>query len=289
MRRSVLVLALSLALIAWGALPGAAQPPDGGAVVLPVSLQGTFQPVTSDQLAAGLASVLRSAGVGVDALQLKTEDLRKAGFQTPDQPPSPAVADGLCKEAGKRYCVWLSLRLDATMGAKRDHLAMAGSTRFWAYDSTSDQVVLDAPLGSVHSTSLAPGGGPEALQSATQALVGATLQDLALQIVTLVQQGSASQRVRTWQAAQQPAPPPAPSEALQAMMRACQDYSSAVSRGDLIATRDAQSLAYSTWPQLNAQEQKDVEDRYPGTTRWMNGGTWYGGGYYYPPVGPWRY
>lgn len=291
MSRWIVVLVASLAILAWGAAPGAARPADGGAVVLPVYLEGTYQPVTSTQFTDTLATVMKKAGRGADVLRISQADLAKAGFQTPEVPPSSSIAQGLCQQTGKRFCIWMSLALDATMGSNYDHLAMAGTSRFWAYDSQTGVTVINAPVTSLHSASMKSGRDPEELQRVTGTLVNETVEDLALQIVALTDQETANQRVQAWQAAaaaQDPTPAP-PSAAYTNMLKACQDYASAVSQSDLIATRDALSAAYSWWPQLNAKEQEGIESRYPGTTQWMNGGAWYGGSvYYYPPLVPRR-
>lgn len=290
MKRLPIALVFTAILLALGTLPGATQTPPGGAVLLPVCLQGTYQPVNASEFTDQLMATLHSAGLGQNATRITEDSLHTAGLTTPERPPSPGVADGLCDQARKRFCVWLSLRMDATMGVQKDHLAISAATRFWAWDSVTDTVVVDAPLASLHSLPLTANPTPAALQQATRELVQQNIEDLALQIVTLTQQESASQRVQTWQAswqARQPVPPPAPSQTFKAMSQACQDYGKAVGNSDLIATQDALKRAYTAWPQLNAQEQKDIEQTYPGTRNWMNGGVWYGGGYYYPPY--WRY
>ena len=287
MKNLAWLLLTTALLLVLGTLPGAAAAPSGGAVILPVYIQGSYQPVQGPQFTDQLMAVLARAGLGKNVLRLSAESLRAAGFSLPQQPPPVGIAQGACQESGKRFCVWLSLQMSADMGAKGDYLAMGASSRFWAYDSQGQAVVLDAPLSSLHSMPLGPKPTPDAIQDATRKLVTENIEDLALQIVALTEQETASQRVQTWQAAaaaQQPPTPAAPSALYQAMAKACQDYGKAVGSGDLMATQDALKRAYTAWPQLSASEQEAIEKRFPGTYRWMNGGVWYGGGYYYPPV-----
>lgn len=273
------------ALITLAALPGRAQTGTTGALLLPVSLQGPYQPVSGADFTDQLQAVLKRAGKGGHIVRLSGD------FQPPSaqQPPSPAMAETLCKQAQQRFCVWISLKMDATMGNESDHLAMSATARFWAYDSVRDTVVLDAPVASLHSLPLPEKPSADILQQATNKLVTQNVEDLALQIVTLVEQESAALRVQGWQAATRarngssPPTPAEPSELFLGMEKACQDYGKAVADGDLMATQDALKRAYTAWPQLNAKEQQLIEQSYPGTDRWMNGGTWYGGGYYYPP------
>jgi len=285
MRRRFDVPVLAALLVFLAALPATAQSPPRGAVLLPVCLQGTYQPVRGSDFTDRLLSALGSAGLGHETARISEESLRSAGLTTPERPPSPAVADGLCDQARKRFCVWISLRMDATMGARGDHLAISAASRFWAWDSVTDTVVLDAPLGSVHSQPLSARPDAAALQKATVELVEQNIEDLALQVLTLTQQEAAGRRVQAWQT-RQPQPPARPSTAVKAMTQACQDYARAVSRSDLVATQDALKRAYTAWPQLTAQEQRGVEEDYPGTYDWMNRGNWYGGDYYHPPY--WR-
>lgn len=282
MRRLLVVLVL----LTLGAVPGSTAPVGGGAVLLPISLQGTYQPIKGPQFTDELAAVLRKAGMGQNLVRMSEADLQKAGFTTPDHPPSLGVAQGLCQSTGKQFCVWMSLRLSATTSSNGDNLAMSGATRFWAYDSTSGTVVVDSPLGSIHSMGIPVKASPEVLQQATMKLVDQNVKDLALQVVTLVEQKAASVRVDAWQAAgraREPVPPATPSAAYQAMVQSCKDYASAVGQGDLMATQDALKRAYTTYPTLTGQEKAKIEQDYPGTEAWMNGGVWYGGGYYYPP------
>lgn len=281
MRRLLVVLVL----LALSAIPAGAKPPEGGAVLLPVYLQGSYQPITGPEFTDQLLGVLKSAGMGKDVYRVTDAELQKAGFSTPSRPPSEAIAQGLCQSSGKRFCVWMSLQLSATMGPNKDNLAMSAATRFWAYDSQSGQVVLDSPVGSVHSLPVSPKAGPDQLAGSSQKLVQQNVKDLALQIVTMVQQGAANQRVQAWQAAaqaRQPVAPAGPSQDYTAMVQACQDYAKAVAQSDLMATQDALKRAYTLYPALTGAEKQKIEQDYPGTEQWMNGGSWYGGGYYYP-------
>lgn len=284
MRRLLLVLVL----LALGALPADARPPEGGAVLLPVFLQGSYQPLTGAEFTDQLTAVLKTAGMGKNTYRVTDAELQRAGFSTPSRPPSEAIAQGLCQSTGKRYCVWMSLQLSATMGPNKDNLAMSAATRFWAYDSQSQQVVLDSPVGSVHSLPLSPKAGADGIAQASQKLVSLNVKDLALQIVTMVEQGAANQRVQAWQAAavaRQPGQPSGPSQTYTAMVQACQDYAKAVAQSDLMATQDALKRAYTFYPALSGPEKAKIEQDYPGTEQWMNGGSWYGGGYY-APYGP---
>lgn len=281
------ILVLLAALLALASLPGQAQTAPSGAVLLPVQLQGSYQPVSATAFTDQLQAVLKKAGKSGNVLRLSAEALQGLKGMPSQLPPSPALAEALCNQANRRFCVWISLKMDATMGKESDHLAMSATSRFWTYDSVQDAVVLDAPVASLHSLPLPQKPSVSVLQNATNNLVTQNIEDLALQIVTLVEQEAASLRVQGWQAAAQARnglqPPAATSELLRGMEKACQDYGKAVADGDLMATQDALKRAYTSWPQLNSQEQQLVEQHYPGTDSWMNGGVWYGGGYYYPP------
>lgn len=284
MRRLVLVLFL----LALAALPAAAKPPEGGAVLLPIYLQGPYQPITGQQFTEQLGAVLHKAGMAKNVYRVTDAELQRAGFSTPSRPPSEGIAQGLCETSGKRFCVWMSLQLSATMGPNKDNLAMSGATRFWAYDSTSKSVVVDSPIGSVHSLPLMGSASPDALAKVTQQLVSLNVKDIALQIVTISEQSVANQRVASWQAAaqaRQPVQPTGPSQNYRDMVTACQDYAKAVAQSDLMATQDALKRAYTLYPALTGQEKRQIEQDYPGTEVWMNGGAWYGTGYY-APYGP---
>lgn len=281
MRRLLLVLVL----LALGAIPAGAKPPEGGAVLLPVYLQGSYQPINGPDFTSSLVATLKTAGMGKNLYRVSDAELQRAGFSTPSRPPSEGIAQGLCESSGKRFCVWMSLQMGATMGPNKDNLAMSAATRFWAYDSQSGQVVLDSPIASVHSLPLSPKAGADALAQATKKLVDQNVKDLALQIVTMAEQGAANQRVQAWQAAaqaRQPVQPTGPSQNYTGMVQACQDYAKAVAQSDLMATQDALKRAYTLYPALTGAEKQKIEQDYPGTEQWMNGGTWYGGGYYYP-------
>ncbi len=287
--KKIPILVLLAVLITLASLPGQAQSPPSGAILLPVNLQGPYQPVSGTEFTDQLQAVLQKAGKAGHVVRLSAETLQGLKGLSSQLPPSPAVAEALCNQANRRFCVWISLKMDATMGNESDHLAMSATSRFWTYDSVQDTVVLDAPVASLHSLPLPQKPSASVLQKATNSLVTQNIEDLALQIVTLVEQESANLRVRGWQAATQARngvqspPPAATSELFQGMEKACQDYGKAVADGDLMATQDALKRAYTSWPQLNSQEQQLVEQHYPGTVSWMNGGVWYGGGYYYPP------
>lgn len=276
MRRLLAVLFL----LALGAIPCLAQAPSEGAVVLPAYLQGAYQPITAQAFMNELGANLQRAGLGKHAYRITEAELQKAGFSTPSRPPSEAVAQGLCSSAGKRYCVWMSLQLSANMTPAQDNLAISGATRFWAYDSSTGQVIMDAPLASVHSLDVTR--SPESLAAATKKLVSQNIQDIALQIVTMAQQSEASARVQSWQAAgRPPAQPAGPSQNYTAMLQACRDYAAAVAQSDLMATQDALKRCYTLYPALNGDEKRQIEQQYPGTEQWMNGGSWYGRYYYY--------
>ena len=287
--KKIPILVFLAVLITLASLPGQAQSPPSGAILLPVNLQGPYQPVSGTEFTDQLQAVLQKVGKAGHVVRLSAETLQGLKDLSSQLPPSPAVAEALCNQANRRFCVWISLKMDATMGNESDHLAMSATSRFWTYDSVQDTVVLDAPVASLHSLPFPENASAGDLQQATNDLVTQNVEDLALQIVTLVEQEAANLRVRGWQAATQartgvPTPPPAEaSELFRGMEKACQDYGKAVADGDLMATQDALKRAYTSWPQLNSQEQQLIEQHYPGTETWMNGGVWYGGGYYYPP------
>lgn len=260
-------------------------------LLLPISMLGSYQPGTGDQFTKDLMAQVKKLAPNVDLDVARPADLSGLKYDIQDQPPGPDEAARLCAAYGTTNAAWLQVRFtpeyQAPSGGQPGSLTVAGAARFWAYRAADRTVVIDQPV-SVARTSIVPAGTTDA-QLAT---ISATLNDqcmnqLAQTVIAVGKAQSSQQMTAKWVG---PANPTATgySAAYQTMARAINAYQKSVNDGDLIGSTDDQRAALTAWRALSPADQQLIEQNFPGTTQWMEGGFYYDVGNYWRPVYPRR-
>lgn len=263
---------LLLCLLVW---PAAAQEPK--LLVLPPVIRGDYLPMSSQQFTQVFSEEVHKLNPKASVVVPRQQDLGGLGYQPSDQPPALAQARQLCAAYQATHVCFMSLRfrpeLTPANGTQPGVLAMGGAARLWVMALDSGQVMIDEPVSVVRSGLLAKGTKLEKLE---QDLGNLCAHDLAQQIVSVGQQRAAAARVSGWKQQQAPQPAaPTYSAKVKRMFSAIDGYRDAVDSGDLISATDDQRSTLNVWRTLNREEQMQVEQRYPGTFQWMEGGVYY--------------
>lgn len=282
--------ALAGILILCLALSGVAQAPKE-VLLLPVSMTGSYQPGTGDQFTADLVAQINKMAPNVKLDVARAADLSGLQYSAQSQPPSPDEAARLCAAYGATNATWLQLHFtpqyQPPANGQPGSLTVAGAARFWAFRASDRAIVIDQPV-SVARTSIVPAGTTDAqLSTISQTLNSQCMNQLAQTIITVAKAQANKQMTARW------GPPSNPtatgfSAAYQTMANAIKTYQKDLDGGDLIATTDSQSAALTAWRALSPADQRLIEQNYPGTTQWMEGGVYYDVGNYWYPY-PYRY
>lgn len=267
------------------AVSGLAQSPRE-VLLLPVSMVGSYQPGTGDQFTADMVAQIAQMAPHVKLDVARPADLSGLKYDAQSQPPSTEEAARLCAAYGATNAIWLQVRFtpeyQAPTAGQPGSLTVAGAARFWAFRASDRAIVIDQPV-SVARTSIVPAGTTEAqLSSLTQSLNTQCMNQLAQTIITVAKAQQSRQMTANW------GPPRNPSAtgysaAYQTMARAIDTYQHDLDNGDLIGTTDSQRGALIAWRALTPADRQLIEQNYPGTTQWMEGGLYYDvGNYWYP-------
>jgi plasmid maintenance system antidote protein VapI len=108
MKTKLWVFALMMVL----AGPAWAQPQPGAEVlILPVEMPGYYNPVDSEGLTKTLQTSLRKMAPNANLQVSRAADLTAYGYVAGnEQPPTPEMADKLCRAYGASYVSWISIR-----------------------------------------------------------------------------------------------------------------------------------------------------------------------------------
>jgi len=237
-------------------------------VVLPPVLRGEYLPMTAAEFTQVFTEEIRKLAPQAQVLMPRADEVPAS-----DQPPTGEEARRLCTSHQATDVCWLAVRfrpqVTAANASQADllpgTLAMSGAARLWIWDAKSTHVAVDEPVSVVRSSWVEPGAD---LPATARELARKCAHDLAQQIVTVAQRRAAVARVTGWP---QAPPQQGGSAAVLQMCQSSDRYMRAVRSGDHIGATDAQRAAQATWANLSADERAQVEQRYPGTTRWMDG------------------
>lgn len=263
-----------LLLLSLLSLPGWAQDPK--LLVLPPVIRGDYVPMSPQEFTQAFSDEVHKLNPKASVVVPRQQDLAGLGYQPTDQPPPLNQARQLCAAYQATHVCFMSIRfrpeLTAATATEPGVLAMGGAARLWVLALDTGKVVIDEPVSVVRSGLLPKGAKLEKVEAD---LGSRCAHDLAQQIVSVGQQRAAAARVQGWK--RQPPQPAAPaySANVKRMFKAIDGYRNAVDSGDLISATDDQRATLNVWRTLNPQEQMQVEQAYPGTFQWMEGGVYY--------------
>ncbi|MCE7870618.1 hypothetical protein DYH09_09600 [bacterium CPR1] len=285
MKRFWLGLLIVALLAVVPALPARGE---GGKVLLfPVLIQGEYKPRSEKEFTQALINQARKIAPKANIIVAREADLGGLHYAGGTQPPSVEEAGRLCAAYDAKFAVWLSLRFTPELVSGADSvLSIAGAARMWGYQAEDRKVIVDEPISVVRSTPAGSYPNDQQLVPLADKLSSQCINQLAQQVVTLGRQSANQEMVQQW--ARPAAQPQAPkvNAKMKRMVDSLERYRRAVDSGDLIGSTDTQRVALSAWRDLSPQEQKQIEQMYPGTWQWMEGGFYYDtGNYWYPGYG----
>jgi len=275
-------LVLSLGLWALTLSLGAQPVPE--VVLLPVELPGYFTPVQSDQLSARLDKRLKKVAQNAELQLARRADLTAYAYEAgANQPPQASTAEQICRAYQANYLCWTSIRFQPRYDEKAHTLALAGAARVWIYSRSDGRVVLDEPLSLIRTGALANGQDRSKGRQVAQNLADGCVDDLGLQLAYLArqrrQQKEQQKTAGAWKAAPSVGVSPVSSN-YREMVKAIQAYQKAQNSQNLMDITQAQQSMTAYWNRLNGNEQKAIENDYPGIVRLLNA----------PPIYPyWPY
>lgn len=258
-------------------------------LLLPLSTTGSFTPIDEDQLTHQLEHQLR----GMDPtskLQL-ARGAELSPFQYPahsDSPPTLSQAAQMCQVYGTRQLGWISLHFQPEYDAASGHLVIAGAARLWVYHAEQRLVLVDQPLALVEQGQVKDLQHEEACRKLADELTQRCLRDLAIQLVALAEQRleRSHQQAQQWSA---PQPRPQHSHDYQMMLHAISDYQRASKNQNHIDITNSEQNVVHFWTLLNAQEQQEIAQQFPGISQLMKARPYSGSWRYYYRRRPFEY
>ncbi len=284
---------VALALLTLLAVDSPTARGEGNKVLLfPVLIQGEYKPRSEKEFTQALINQARKIAPKANVIVAREADLSGMHYAGGTQPPSVEEAARLCAAYDAKFAVWLSLRFTPELVSGADSvLSIAGAARMWGYRADDRKVVVDEPISVVRSTPAGSYPNDQQLVPMADKLSSQCINQLAQQVVTLGRQSANQEMVQQWARPAATAQPKVPtvSQSMKRMIDSLERYRKATDSGDLIGSTDTQRMALSAWRDLSPQEQKQIEQMYPGTWQWMEGGFYYDtGGYWYPGYGAGR-
>jgi hypothetical protein len=260
MRTKLWAFALMMVLAgsAW------AQPQPGAEVlILPVEMPGYYNPVDSEGLTKTLQTSLRKMAPNANLQVSRAADLTAYGYAAGnEQPPTPEMADKLCRAYGASYVSWISIRFQPDFQRETGALALAGAARFWGYSADQRKVIFDQPLSLVRVGQVRNAGDEAAAKAAARELANGCISDLAYQLVGVARQRTQKPPASAagWTA---PVSDATHSDNYKAMIKAAQSYQKAVKNSSLVDITTSTAAMTRSWAALNQNERTAIEQNYP--------------------------
>lgn len=277
------LLAAALAAQA-GAIPGQGVT----ALILPVETTGTYGSLDDDQLTQQLKARLQQLVPSAQIQVARSNELTVSKYRTgQDKPPTAAEAEDLARAYKTKSICWVDVNFNPSFQADTNTLAMAGAARVWIYNTELHRVTIDQPLSLVRTGVVKDVQAADASHAVAAELVNQCINDLGMQIFSIASQRSAQrqQQVSNWTPNAAPVPA-APSANYNAMVKAVKDYQRAVRDQSYIDQSNIERNLYYMWVALNGDEQRQIEQNYPGIAQMMTAPPNYGGGYWPYYYGP---
>jgi len=277
------LLAAGLAAQA-GAIPG----PSVKALILPVETTGSYGSLDDDKLTLQLKTRLQQLAPSAQIQVARSNELAVSKYRTGlDKPPTAAEAEDLARAYKCKSVCWVDINFNPSFQADTNTLAMAGAARVWVYNSELHRVTIDQPLSLVRTGVVKDVQAADASQAVAAELVSNCINDLGMQIFSIASQRSAQrqQQVANWTPNVAPAQA-APSANYNSMAKAVKDYQRAVRNQSYIDQSDIERNLYYMWITLNGDEQRQIDQNYPGIAQMMTAPPNYGGGYWPYYYGP---
>lgn len=274
---------LTLALLTFSlALAGVAQQ-DKQVLLLPVVMLGDYQPGSSDEFTKAMVDQVTKLAPKVKLDIPRPADLTGLKYSAQAQPPTSDEAARLCAAYGATNAAWLQVRFSPEYqppaSGQAGSLTVAGACRFWAFRASDRAVVVDQPVSVARTVIVPAGTTDEQLASMTQTLNDQCMNQLAQSIIAVGKAQASRAMTAQWGTPNVSAA--SYSAGYQRMAKAIATYQKNIDNGDLIGSTDSQRAALSAWRALSASDQKLIEQNYPGTTQWMEGGVYYDIGNYW--------
>jgi len=268
-----------------GAIPGQGVK----ALILPVETTGTYGSVDDDKLTQQLKARLQQLAPSAQIQVARSSELGVSQYRTgQDKPPTPAEAEALALAYKTKTVCWVDVNFNPSFQADTNTLAMAGAARVWVYNTELHRVTIDQPLSLVRTGVVKDVQAADASQAVANELVSNCMNDLGMQIFSIASQRSAQrqQQVANWAPAAAAPVQAAPSANYNAMVKAVKDYQKAIRDQSYIDQSDIERNLYYMWVTLNADEQRQINQNYPGISQMMTAPPNYGGGYWPYYYGP---
>lgn len=267
------------------ALPG----PVVQALILPLETTGTYSSEDDVKLTKDLQTRLLQLAPQMQIQVAQPSELSVTQYKTgQDRPPTAPEAEELARNYKTKVICWVDVNFNPSFQADTNTLAMGGAARFWVYNSELHRVTIDQPLSLIRTGVVKDVGAAEASHALASQLINGCISDLGMQIFSIASQRAkqSQQRMTTWAPDTTPSKPAA-SANYTAMVKAVRDYQKAVRDQSYIDQSTLERNLYYMWVALKGDEQRQIEQDYPGIAQMMTAPPAYGGGYwpyYYPPV-----
>ncbi len=272
-----LALTLFFASTAWAQ-------PRAEVVILPLEMPGYYDPMDSAALTKTLEGALHEMAPSAKLQVSRAADLTAYGYQAGgEQPPTPELADKVCRAYGANYVCWVSVRFQPDYKPESGALALGGAARLWAYSADGRKVVVDQPLSLVRVGQVKAGSSDQVAQAEARELAGGCIKDLAYQIVGIARSRNARPpaAMSSWPVAA--ADDPTQSKNYRNMLKATQAYQRAVRDNSLVDITTSQANLTRCWTVLNQAERTAISQNYPDLKEAMTAVPVYNyGGYGYP-------
>lgn len=251
------------------------------ALILPVEATGTYS--TDDvKLTKDLQARLQQLAPQARIQVAQPGELSVTKYKTgQDRPPTASEAEELARNYKTKVICWVDVNFNPSFQADTNTLAMAGAARVWVYNSEQHRVTIDQPLSLVRTGVVKDVASADASNAVAGDLVNGCISDLGMQIFSIASQRAkqSQQRVTTW--APEAAPQkPAASPNYSSMLKAVKDYQKAVRDQSYIDQSQLERDMYYKWVSLNGDEQRQINQDYPGIAQMMTAPPAYGGGYW---------
>lgn len=257
------------------------------ALILPLETSGTYATEDDAKLTKELQTRLQQLAPQAQIQVAQASELSVTQYKTgQDRPPTAAEAEELARNYKTTMICWVDINFNPSFQADTNTLAMAGAARFWVYNSEQHRVTVDQPLSLVRTGVVKDVGAADDSQAVASQLIDSCINDLGMQIFSIASQRSKQnqQRVTNWKAEATPVAPAA-SANYKAMVKTINNYQKAV-RDQSMDQSDLERNLYYQWVALKGDEQRQIENDYPGIAQMMTAPPAYGGGYwpYYAPI-----
>ena len=258
------------------------------ALILPLETSGTYATEDDAKLTKELQARLQQLAPQAQIQEAQASELSVTQYKTgQDRPPTAAEAEELARNYKTQMICWVDVNFNPSFQADTSTLAMAGAARFWVYNSELHRVTIDQPLSLVRTAVVKDVGAADDSQAVAGQLIDNCISDLGMQIFSIASQRSRQnqQRATSWKVESAP-PKPAASANYTAMLKTVNDYQKAVRDQSYIDQSTLERNLYYQWVALKGDEQRQIENDYPGIAQMMTAPPAYGGGYwpYYAPV-----